>query len=198
MKVEEKTLVLDFLPRGRSQDFKTEPLAQLIGMEYFTLLEVVPKAGVELKALEEVYVGKEDRPKIDFIKKRVFFKDLTNNSLSELEKAAEKIVLVNEKKFADFYNTSKSISLKMHQIELLPGMGKKHMLQVISEREKGPFASFEDLRKRVHGIPDPLHAIVKRVVEELEGIDVKYYLFARPPSKEKPFQYRHGFRPRRE
>ena len=58
MKVEEKTLVLDFLPRGRSQDFKTEPLAQLIGMEYFTLLEVVPKAGVELKALEEVYVGK--------------------------------------------------------------------------------------------------------------------------------------------
>jgi len=192
MKVEEKALVIDYLSRGRSSDFKTEPIAQLLGKEYFTLLEVVPKQGVELKALEEVYVGKEERDKIEFIKKRVAYKELTNTSLTDLDNAIEKIVKEDEKKFVDFYNNSKSITLKRHQIELLPGMGKKHMLQIIKEREKAPFESFEGLKKRVSGVPDPIHAIVKRILEELEGVDVKYYLFVRPPSNEKQ-----GFRPRR-
>ncbi|HDY72653.1 MAG TPA: DUF655 domain-containing protein [bacterium] len=193
MKVEENALVLDYLARGRSSDIKTEPIAQLIGEEYFTLLEVVPKSGVEFKALEQVYVGKEERDKIDFIKKRVSFKDLTNNSLSDLEDAVEKIVKDHEKKFVDFYNQSRSITIKRHQIELLPGMGKKHMLQIIQEREKNPFESFESLKQRVKSIPDPVHSIVKRIVEELEGMDVKYYLFVRPPSREKEFRPKRRF-----
>lgn len=194
MKVEEKALVLDFLPRGRSSDYKTEPLAQLIGKEFFTLLEVSPKQGIELKALDEVYVGKEERPQIEFIKKRISYRELTNNSLTELDKAVEKIVLDSEKKFADFYNTSRSITIKRHQIELLPGMGKKHMLQILAEREKAPFASFRELRDRVHGVPDPVVAIVKRIVEELQGDqDVKYFLFARPPVHEREFRPRRRF-----
>jgi len=193
MKVEENALVLDYLVRGRSSDIKTEPIAQLIGEEYFTLLEVVPKSGVDFKALEQVYVGKEERDKIDFIKKRVSFKDLTNNSLSDLENAVEKIVKDHEKKFIDFYNQSRSITIKRHQIELLPGMGKKHMLQIIQEREKTPFESFENLKQRVKAIPDPVHSIVKRIVEELEGMDVKYYLFVRPPSREKEFRPKRRF-----
>src|SRR3989344_2219655 len=167
MKVEENVLVLDFLPRGRSSDYKTEPLAQLLGKEYFTLLEVVTKPGIELKSLETVYVGKDERPAVEFIKKRIQYKDLTNNSLTELEKAVEKIILESEKKFVDFYNLSKSITIKRHQIELLPGMGKKHMLQIISEREKGQFTTFKEMRERVHGMPDPIAAIVRRVAEEL-------------------------------
>ena len=112
MMVEEKALVLDYLARGKSSSFKTEPLAQLMGTEYFTLLEVTPKPDADLKALEEVYVGKEDRPKIDFIKRRIAYKDLTNNSLAELEETVEKIIHSNEKKFVDFYNNSRSITLK--------------------------------------------------------------------------------------
>lgn len=193
MKVEEKALVLDYLARGRSSDIKTEPIAQLIGEEYFTLLEVVPKSGIDFKALEQVYVGKEERDKIDFIKKRISFKDLTNTALSELDNAVERIVKENEKKFVDFYNQSRSITIKRHQIELLPGMGKKHMLQIIQEREKNSFESFESLKQRVKSVPDPVHSIVKRIVEELEGIDVKYYLFVRPPSREKEFRPRRRF-----
>ncbi len=193
MIVEEKALVLDFLPRGRSSDYKTEPLAQVMGTEHFTLLEVVPKQGNEFKALEEVYVGKDERTQVEFIKRRVAYKDLTNNSLNELEKAIEKAVQANEKRFVDFYNTSRSITIKRHQIELLPGMGKKHMLQIISEREKGPFASFVELRQRVHGMPDPMHAIVKRVEEELETPNLKHYIFARPPVQEREFRPRRRF-----
>src|SRR3989344_2863355 len=193
MKVEEQAIALDFLPRGRSSDYKTEPLAQLIGKEHFTLLEVVTKQGVELKALDDVYVGKDQRAQIDFIKRRISYKDLTNNSLSELDKAVEKLVKENEKKFVDFYNSARSITIKRHQIELLPGMGKKHMLQIISEREKGPFTSFAQMQERVSGIPDPGAAIVKRVIEELEGLDSKYFLFSRPPSPEKEFRPRRRF-----
>ncbi|PIN84887.1 MAG: DNA-binding protein [Candidatus Diapherotrites archaeon CG11_big_fil_rev_8_21_14_0_20_37_9] len=191
MKVEEKALVLDYLAHGKSSSFKSEPLAQLIGTEFFTLLEVSPKPGVNLAALEEVYVGKEEREKVEFIKRRISFKDLTNTSNSELEAAIEKIIMQNEKKFVDFYNTSRSITLKRHQIELLPGMGKKHMLQILQERQKAPFESFDELKKRVHSVPDPKHAIVKRIIEELEGFDTKYFLFVRPPAKDKP-----PFRPR--
>jgi len=193
MKVEEKALVIDYLSRGRSSDYKTEPMAQLIGVEYFTLLEVIPKKDVTLATFEEVYVGKDERDKIDFIKRRISYKDLTNNALSEVEEAIKKIIIANEKKYVDFYNLSRSITLKRHQIELLPGMGKKHMLQLLSEREKKPFESLKDIKDRVHGIPDPVHSIVKRIIEELEAEeDIKYYLFVRPPPKDKPY-----FRPKR-
>ena len=193
MKVEEKALVIDYMARGRSSDFKTEPLAQLIGTEFFTLLEVVPKSNVELKVLEEVYVGKGDRDKIEFIKKRISFKNLTNTSLSDVENAIEAIIKNNEPKFVSFFNDSRSITLKRHQIELLPGMGKKHMLQLIKEREKEPFKSFEDIKTRVHSVPDPIRSMVKRIMEELEGQDIKYYLFVRPPSQEKEFPQRRRY-----
>ncbi len=194
--MEEKALVLDFLSKGRSSDHKTEPLAQLIGKDSFTLLEVVPRQGISFKALDEVYIGKDERPQIDHIRKRISHRELTNNSINELELAIAKIITENEKKYVDFYNTSRGISLKMHQIELLPGLGKKHMLALLTEREKMPFASFDDLKKRLHPFPDPVVAIVKRIVEEMEEKDTKFYIFTRPPAPERP-QY-HGSRGPRE
>ena len=87
---EEYALVLDYLPKGKSSSFKTEPVAQVVGTEFFTLLEVVPKK--ELKALEKIYVGKEVRQHIEYIKKRITYSELTSNSVAELEKAIEKII----------------------------------------------------------------------------------------------------------
>jgi putative nucleotide binding protein len=65
----------------------------------------------------------------------------------------------------------------MHALELVPGIGKKYMWQVINERTKKPFESFEDLQKRTE-LPSPAKLITKRVMEELEG-DSKYRLFTR-------------------
>jgi putative nucleotide binding protein len=64
----------------------------------------------------------------------------------------------------------------MHQIELLPGVGKKHMWEIINAREEKPFESFEDLKKRVKLIPDPEKLIIKRILEEMEG-EEKHRLF---------------------
>ena len=179
---EEYALVIDYLPQGRSTGYKAEPIAQVLGTAYFTLLEVVPKA--QLKVGDKIYVGKEERDKIDYIKRRVKFKELTSTAVAELEKAIERVILEDGKRFLDFYNSSASITIRMHQLELLPGLGKKHMQDILNEREKKPFESFEEIERRVHLMPNPVKLIIKRVMEELQEEDLKHYLFARPPVKQ--------------
>ena len=187
MTAEEKAIVLDFMPTGKPSAYKTEPLAQVIGKDYFTLLELTPQTGKTFVIGEEVAIGKEGRDKVEVIKGRITFKNLTSNSLAELEGIVTKLVEENKEKYLGFYNISRGITLKRHQIELLPGMGKKHMLAILDEREKKNFESFEDITVRVKGVPDPFKAIVKRILEELEGADDKHYLFVRAPSKPKQY-----------
>ena len=188
MKAEENAIVLDFLAHGKSSGYKAEPLAQVLGLEYFTLLEVVPKEGVALKAGDKIYAGKEERDKVSYIKKRISYNELTNNSIAEIDKALEKIIKENEAKFVDFFNTSRPITIKRHQLELLPGLGKKHMLEIVKQRELQKFESFQDLEKRIHLMPNPVHIVTKRIIEELEGKEDRHFLFVRPPSK-KPFDF---------
>jgi len=178
---EDFALVLDFLAQGRA-GIKREPLAQLIGTKYFTLLEAKPKT--ELKILEKVYIGKETREKIEIIKRRINFNELTANALTELENAIEKIISEEPQKFIDFFNNARPISLRLHQIELLPGIGKKHLKDFLDEREKKPFESLEEIQKRVQLMPNPKKTLVKRIIQELKGED-KYYLFVRPPMQTK-------------
>jgi putative nucleotide binding protein len=193
MTAEENALVLDYMPTGKPSAAKTESLAQVIGKDYFTLLEVVPKSGVSFSVGESVYVGKDERPKVDLVKGRIAYKDLTSNSLSELEEVIGKIVESQKEKYLSFFNTSRAISLRRHQLELLPGMGKKHMLAILDEREKKPFATLEEVVLRVKGTPDPVKMIVKRVIEELEGSEDKHYLFVRPPAEPRPQQFSRRF-----
>ena len=79
--------------------------------------------------------------------------------------------------FVNFFNTAHAITPRMHALELIPGIGKKYMWQVIDERERKPFENFEDLQKRTE-IPNPVKLITKRVLEELAG-ESKYRLFTR-------------------
>ncbi|MDO8537321.1 MAG: DUF655 domain-containing protein [archaeon] len=185
---EETAIVLDYLPKGKSSAFKPEPLAQVLGKKFFTLLEVVPKS--ELKIMEEVSIGKEARDKIEFIKKRVTYKELTSTSVAEINKAIEKIIHDDNQRFLDFFNKSGSISIRMHQLELLPGLGKKHMLDLLDERKKKPFESFEDIEKRIKLMPNPVQTVVKRILMELQEDDLKHYVFARPPYQEREFEQR--------
>ena len=65
----------------------------------------------------------------------------------------------------------------MHQLELLPGLGKKHMWEIIEERKDKPFESFDDIKKRVKLMPDPEKAIIKRIISEIQGKE-KHKIFA--------------------
>ena len=191
MQAEDYALVLDFIPNGMPGDYRKTPLTQLIGINHFTLLEAMPKENVDFKTLEKVYIGKDARDKINMIKRRISFKELTSNSNLDIEKAIEKIVMERKDFFLKFFNESKPMSVKRHQLELLPGIGHKHAQEIIKTREEKPFESFEDIANRIKQLPDPVKLIVKRVQEELEELD-KFYIFVRRPAE--PFEDRQQFR----
>ena len=77
-----------------------------------------------------------------------------------------------------FFSKSQPLSTRMHSLELLPGLGKKHMWEIVEERRGDPFTSLENLKERVKLIPDPEKLIVKRVLKELEGNE-KHMLFVK-------------------
>ena len=84
--------------------------------------------------------------------------------------------IANQAKYIDFFNNARPLSTRMHQLELLPGLGKKHMWEIIEARRDKLFENFDDVKKRVKLMPDPKKAIIKRVMQELQGIE-KHRIF---------------------
>ena len=50
---------------------------------------------------------------------------------------------------------------------------------VLDERKRKPFESFEDVEGRVSGLHNPREVLVERIIEELREEDLKYRVFAR-------------------
>ena len=175
---EEKAIVLDFLPYGYSSDQGSlkMPIAQALGMNHLTVLELIPKKEVFLKLHQEVYIGEGKRDEIHHIKGKIPIEKLTSTARSELQHAVEKMVDKKEKQFIDFFNKAQPLSMRMHQLELLPGLGKKHMWEIIETRRSKPFESFDDLKNRVKLLPNPKQVVVKRILSELDGNE-KYKIF---------------------
>ncbi len=177
---EEYAIVLDFLPNGHPLDprpsHRKTPIAQVIGTNNFTLLEVVPKKEVFLQPYEELYIGEGKRDKVHHIVGKIPVDKLTTTARSEMEFVVRDLVKKKEKQFVEFFNRAQPLTTRMHQLELLPGLGKKHMWQILEAREEKPFESFEDIKKRVKLMPDPDKVIVRRILEELSGKE-KHRLF---------------------
>lgn len=168
---DEYIIVLDFLPHGKSTDRKAEPIAQAIGEKYFNLLEVVVKDDVAVKNGDKLYIGEGKREKVKYIKSRIRYSELTNFSKSELEHTIKSLLETDQGRFVDFFNRAGPITTRLHSLELLPGIGKKHLWAIIAERKKKPFSDFSDLQTRVAMLPDPRKMIIRRVMTELEGKD---------------------------
>jgi putative nucleotide binding protein len=181
---EEYAYVLDFLqhgkpgfrPTGRA-GYRAGALIQCVGEGFFTLLEALVKEGLTLKPQDRVYVGKDSREEVTYIIGRIGYEELTASAKAELSATVTKIVQNREAWFVNFFNTARAITPRMHALELIPGIGKKYMWQAINEREKKPFASYEDIMKRTE-LPSPVKLLTKRVMEELEA-ESKYRLFTR-------------------
>ncbi len=177
---EECAYVLDFLSHGRPgarPGYRAGALVQVVGEEFFTLLEAVVKEGIFIKPYDRVYVGKDHRDKITYILGRIGYEELTSTAKMELPGVIEKIVLSRESWFVNFFNVAQAITPRMNALELIPGIGKKYMWQIINERERNPFKNFDDLQQRAN-IPNPAKLITKRILEELAG-ESKYRLFTR-------------------
>jgi len=173
---EEFAIVLDFLPGGKPLAGVYTPVAQVLGENYFILLEVVPRKGVNLSIGEKVYIGPEKRDKIHHVLGKIKYDELTQNAKLELENVLKELVSKNEQRFVKFFNEARPLTTRMHQLELLPGIGKKHMWKILMEREKKPFESFQDIKQRVSFLPEPEKLVIKRIISELQGED-RYKIF---------------------
>ena len=181
-KYEEYAYVLDDLPHGRPLAPRTQyhgrPVIQMVGETYFTLLEAVPRADASFNIGERIYVGKKGRTKIEHILGRIAYGELTSAAKAELQAAVETIIRANPGPFIKFFNVSQPVTPRMHSMELIPGIGKRLMWQILDRRERVPFDSFEDIQKSVN-ITDPVRLLARRVLKELSE-DEKYMLFTRP------------------
>lgn len=177
---EVNAIVLDVLQKGHPDDprpvFKREPIVQAIGVSQFKLLELVPKS-MDIQIHDNVYIGDGERDKIERVKRRISYEELTHTAKVELPFVIEKLVAEKEQEFVQFFNKSISITPKLHMLHLLPGIGKKLMWEILAEREKKPFTSFAEISQRIKSIPHPNKMVVNRILEELEDPNTKYHVF---------------------
>lgn len=189
---EDYAVILDYLSLGYVKKdmstFRGKPVAQAIGTSKFTLLELSPKEGIDLEIQDTVYIGSEKRDKINRVQGKLDFENLTATGRIEIDYAIRKIIESQEEKYVEFFNTVGPLSTRLHKLELIPGIGKKHMWAIIDARKEAPFKSFEDISTRVPLLTDPAGMLANRVKQELDTATVKrgkkkYYLFTQIPRK---------------
>jgi putative nucleotide binding protein len=159
---------------------RDENVIQLLGEDFFTLLEAATPKSNKPAIRSRLYIGKDVPRNILRILRRIGYDDLTINAKMNLESVILKLLEENEERFIDFFNTARPLTPRMHALELIPGIGKKIAMKIMGEREVKPFESYEDLRKR-GGVLDPVKALQQRILEELRNPEEKYRLFVRPP-----------------
>ena len=169
-KYEEFAYVLDYLARGKSVVIKGRegPMVQAIGESRLTLLELLAMENKDFDAGEKVKIGKEGREKIVSVLGKLTYEELSPEAKASLPLVVENVVKENENKYVLYFNDLQPLTPRLHGLELIPGIGKTFMKEIVEMREKQPFTSFEDVQKRV-GLRDPAKMIAKRIVEELSG-----------------------------
>ena len=153
------------------------PSVQIMGEQFFTLLEAELKVGATVVVPERIYIGRERREKVDRIISRISYDQLTANAKAEVTPLIDELVKKQERRFVDFFNNSQPVTPRMHSLELLPGIGKKSMWTIVNTRERKPFTSYKDIEQKT-GLTDVPRILAKRVFEEL-STESKYRLFTR-------------------
>ncbi|GAB7020224.1 hypothetical protein JCM18750_30850 [Halostagnicola bangensis] len=146
-------------------------------VEDFGLYEVAFDEDERLTIGSEVVVEPDEERDIVVDAHSVEYDALSSGAQSELEYVVQDLVEDHEERFVDFYNEAQPITLRLHQLNLLPGIGKKLRNGILDERKRKPFDSFEDLEDRVSGLHDPDEILVERIIQELRDDDLKYKTF---------------------
>ncbi|WP_335998654.1 DUF655 domain-containing protein [Halorientalis halophila] len=177
---QETGVVLDYLPHGRTEDdrpqYEKSPLAYVLTESEFGLLEIQVDSDADVQIGDRIPVQRGPESPVERIR-TIEHDDLPSGARSELEYVVEEIVTTDEDRFVDFYNEAQPITLRLHQLNLLPGIGKKLRNNILDQRDRRPFQNFEDLEARVSGLHNPRDVLVERILEELREDDLKYRTF---------------------
>lgn len=117
---------------------------------------------------ERLAIGKEGRTKVVSVLGKLNYEELTNESRNELPNVVERFVRANEQVFVSYFNTLQPLTPRLHALELIPGIGKTFMRQILDQREHKPFHSFDEITQRV-GLREPAKLLAKRIIEEISG-----------------------------
>src|SRR3990167_547883 len=166
IKKDDYALVLDYLANGYPLSGNMRPVVQAIGIQHMALLELAPIRGVQIDVKEKVYIGPDKRDKIYYIIGRLRVDKLTETAKIQLQEFVEIHVGEHEQEFVKFFNNAQAINTRLHQLELLPGFGRKHTQELLNSRTEKPFESFDEIKQRVKSVPNPKKAIEKRITEE--------------------------------
>lgn len=176
-------VILDVLSHGHlggdKPSWAKTPISQVLTFPDFVLYEVKISKG------PKVIQPEEKKPYEDFLRenkireviKKIDYNDLTNTSKALIQPILEREIINYEEVFINFFNNSTSITPRMHALKLLPGIGKKHMWEIIETRQKAKFVTFKDIADRT-SISNPAKQLAQRIIKELQR-DVKYYIFSK-------------------
>lgn len=175
-----EVLVLDYLPHGRSDDdrpqYQKDPLAHGLEPASFGLVELILNPESSLTIGDTVSIEPPEES-IETVR-RIEYSDLSVGAQSELDHVVADLVDANEDRFVQFFNEAGPITLRLHQLNLLSGIGDKLRDTILEERDRDEFTDLDELEARVDGLHDPQSILVDRIIEELRDEDVKYKLFA--------------------
>jgi len=176
-------IILDILLHGHPEEDKPSwsktPIAQVLTFPDFVLYEVKCNRDSEIKIQEKnTYEEFLIHNKLKEVLKKIDYKDLTNTSKALIQPILEKEILNYEEEFLNFFNNSTSITPRMHSLKLLPGIGQKHMWELIEARNRQKFTTFQDITDRT-SLSHPTKQLAQRIIKELQREGIKYYLFSK-------------------
>lgn len=151
------------------------PHAQVIGDKFFSLMEFLARPESDIAEKAKVFVGKGLRRHVSRFLRYLNFDDLIPPARSNLPGVISRIALEGEGFFVTFFNESIPITPRLHQLELLGGVGKKTLARMLEQRRELTFSSYKDIEERA-ALKDPSGAIIERVLEEIRGKD-QYSIF---------------------
>lgn len=182
IKRERDVIILDLMPHGHVGDQKPSwaraPLAQVLTFPDFVLYEVKYNRDSDIKVQEKnTYENFRNENKLQEVVRKINYDDLTNTSKALIQPILEKEVKNYEDLFIRFFNNSTSITPRLHALKLIPGIGQKHMWEILEARDRQEFVTFQDISDRT-SISNPAKQLALRIIKELQR-DVKYYIFSK-------------------
>jgi putative nucleotide binding protein len=182
IKSKREVVILDLLPHGHVGDEKPswarKPVAQVLTFPDFVLYDVEYNKDSDLKVQEkDSYYNFKNDNKLGKVLRKIDYDDLTNTSKALIQSILEKEIKNYEDLFVNFFNKSTSITPRLHALKLIPGIGQKHMWEIIEARDRQEFVTFQDIADRT-SISKPSKQIALRIIKELQR-DVKYYIFSK-------------------
>lgn len=178
-----EVIILDILLHGHPEEDKPSwsktPIAQVLTLPDFVLYEVKCNKDSDIKVQEKnIYEEFLKQNKLGEVLKKIDYNELTNTSKALIQPILENEVLNYEEEFINFFNNSTSITPRMHSLKLLPGVGQKHMWEIIEARNRQKFTTFQDISDRT-SMSHPAKQVALRIIKELQREGVKYYLFSK-------------------